>query len=107
MKQGNAVVYEVNLAVDAGAAEAYAEWLGPHIAEVLVCDGFLSAEWFDVEPAGGDDRVHWCVQYRVTDRAALDAYLAGPAGALRADGQARFSGRFTATRRVLVAAVRP
>ena len=107
MKRGTAVVYEVNLAVDAEAAEAYAEWLGPHIAEVMACDGFLSAEWFDVESSGDDGRVHWCVQYRVADRAALDAYLAGPAAALRAAGQARFGGRFTATRRVLWAATRP
>ena len=96
------VVYEVNLAVDADAAEAYAAWLGPHLREVLACDGFVSAAWLDVEDDGeADGRVRWCVQYRVRDRAALAAYLAGPAARLRADGQARFGGRFTATRRIL------
>ena len=95
-----AVVYEVNLAVDAGAAEAYAAWLRPHIAEVVESDGFVSAELFVVE---SDDTtvLRWCVQYRVESRAALDAYLAGPAAAFRADGEARFGGQFTATRRVL------
>ncbi len=102
MKLDNALVYEVNLAVDAGTAEAYAEWLGPHIAEVLERAGFLSAEWLVVDADDDDGRVHWCVQYRVPDRAALAAYLAGPALALRADGAARFGGRFTATRRVMM-----
>lgn len=100
------VIYEVNLAVEPDAAEAYAAWLGPHIQEVLLCDGFLSAEWLRVEPDVADDAgeggpVRWCIQYRLRDRAALDAYLAGPAARLRADGVARFGGRFTATRRVL------
>ena len=96
------VIYEVNLAVDADVAAAYAAWLGPHIGEVLACDGFASAEWFDVEPDGEDDgRVRWCVQYRVESAAALDAYLAGPAAALRAAGVEKFGGRFAAGRRVL------
>ena len=29
------VIYEVNLAVDTEVAEAYADWLGPHIDEIL------------------------------------------------------------------------
>ncbi len=96
------IVYEVNLAVDADAAEAYAAWLGPHIREVLACDGFVSAEWFDVDADGdADGRVRWCVQYRVESAAALDAYLAGPAARLRAEGAEKFGGRFAASRRVL------
>jgi len=78
---------------------------------VLACDGFLSAEWFAVEPdaddAGTDRPIRWCVQYRLRDRAALDAYFAGPAARLRADGVARFGGRFTASRRVLSLAQAP
>ncbi len=105
------LLYEVNLAVEADAAPAYAAWLEGHMPAVLACDGFLSAEWFDVDPddtpAPGSSpgqalRVRWCVQYRVRDRAALDAYFAGPAARLRADGLQRFGGRFEATRRVLV-----
>jgi hypothetical protein len=96
------IVYEVTLAVAADAAGAYAAWLGPHIREVLACDGFRSAEWFEVEPDGeADGQVRWCVQYRLESRAALDAYLAGPAQRLRAEGVETFGGRFTATRRVL------
>jgi hypothetical protein len=99
------VLYEVNLAVDAEIADAYAAWLGPHVAEIAALDGFLGAAWFEVEGGaeGGeaDSRVRWCVQYRLRDRAALQRYFDGPAARFRADGLARFGGRFEATRRVL------
>ena len=100
------VVYEVNLAVDAEIAEAYAAWLGPHIDELLALDGFEAAEWLTVDgPPGSapdDGRIRWCVRYRLRDRAALDAYLARHAARMRGDGLERFSGRFEASRRVLV-----
>ena len=96
------IVYEVNLSVDPEVAGAYAAWLGPHIGELLALDGFRGAEWFDVDPAEPDDgRVRWCVQYRLRDRAALEAYLRDHAARMRGDGLARFRGRFQATRRVL------
>ncbi|MDX1418995.1 MAG: DUF4286 family protein, partial [Rubricoccaceae bacterium] len=71
------VIYEVNLAVDAEIADAYAAWLGPHIGEILALDGFLGADWFEVEPEADtrDGRVRWCVQYRLRDRAALQDYF--------------------------------
>ncbi|MEL6616792.1 MAG: DUF4286 family protein [Bacteroidota bacterium] len=101
------VIYEVNLAVDREVATAYAAWLAPHIDEILALDGFTSAEWWEVEPDGDApeasvDRVRWCVQYRLRDRAALQAYFDHHAARLRGDGLARFAGRFEATRRVLV-----
>ena len=107
------VVYEVALSVDAAVAEAYAAWLGPHIDDVLAVPGFVSAEWWAVEPAGSPhdapeagglgERVEWVVQYRVESRAALDAYFDRHAAQLRGDGLDRFGGRFRASRRVLVA----
>ena len=100
-----AVVYEVNLAVERDVADAFAAWLAPHIDEMLGFDGFEGADWYERRPEdeGGDPDgpVLWTVGYRVRDRAALDAYLAGPAQRMRGDGLARFEGRFTASRRVL------
>lgn len=97
------VVYEVNLAVDADAAEAYAAWLAPHIDEVLAVPGFLSADWLEVEADGSaDGRRQWVVQYRVESREALEAYLREHAERLRGDGLERFGGRFEASRRVLI-----
>lgn len=98
------VVYEVHLSVDREIAEAYANWLGPHIAEMLCLDGFMGAEWFDVEPETIEtDRVQWCVQYRLTSREALQVYFEEQATRLRSEGLTRFAGRFEATRRVLLA----
>lgn len=96
------VVYEVNLVVDAAIAEAFRAWLPGHLAELLAVPGFESAQVFAIEepvPAAGT--VGLCVQYRLRDRAALDAYLCDHAGAMRAAAVARFGDRFRATRRVL------
>jgi len=95
---GTAVEYEVELTVDRSVADAVAAWLPAHIEQVLSCDGFLSAEWRDVD--AGADAVRWCIRYSLRDCAVLDAYLAGPAAALRADGLARFGDRMSAARRV-------
>ncbi|MDX1420132.1 MAG: DUF4286 family protein, partial [Rubricoccaceae bacterium] len=69
----------------------------------LALDGFLGADWFEVEPEADtrDGRVRWCVQYRLRDRAALQDYFDRHAARLRGDGLTRFEGRFEATRRVL------
>ena len=39
------IVYEVNLHIDAIAADEYAEWLGPHIEQILDIEGFQKAEF--------------------------------------------------------------
>lgn len=95
------LIYEVSVAVDADAAGAYRDWLRSHIPEVVAAGGFASATVYDVVDAPADGRLHLVVQYAVPSREALDAYLAGPAAALRADAEARFGRRFTASRRVL------
>lgn len=98
------VVYEVNLDLDAAIQAEYRAWLDAHIAEICALPGFLGASlWEVVEPAPAPGRVALSVQYRLVDRAALDAYLELHAPRLRADGQARFGRRFNASRRVLAA----
>lgn len=94
------IVYEVNLSVERAIADAYRAWLYEHLAQMLALPGFVSAECFAVD---ADDAAHsrFCVQYRLTDAAALDRYLSQDAPRLRADALARFGGRFSATRRVL------
>jgi quinol monooxygenase YgiN len=96
------VVYEVNLDLDAGIREAYLAWLADHVAEIRALPGFTGARQFEVDdPAPAPGRIGLCVQYDLVDRAALEAYLRDHAPRLRADGQARFGGRFTASRRIL------
>ena len=54
------IVYEVNLQVDSIAAEEYAEWLEPHIEQILEIEGFQGAEWFICDSE--DDKVHWSLR---------------------------------------------
>lgn len=99
------IVYEVNLSVDRELADAYRHWLTGHVQAMLALPGFVDAQRFDVlQPAQATDRVEFCVQYRLRDAAALDAYLATHAAAMRADGITRFGDRFSASRRVMVPA---
>lgn len=96
------LTYEVNLRVDAAAAEAYATWLHLHIEELLGEPGFVSAEWWRVEePSAPEGSVQWTIHYRVETAEALQNYFDGPASRFRADGLKRFGGRFDASRRVL------
>jgi hypothetical protein len=96
------VLYEVNIEVDASAHEEYRVWLRDHIAEILALPGFTGAKVFEVlDPPASAGRIGLCVQYALKDQAALDDYLREHAPRLRADGMARFGGRFQASRRVL------
>jgi Domain of unknown function (DUF4286) len=97
-----AVIYEVNIEVDAAAQDDYRAWLHDHIAEILALPGFVRATTFEVlDPPPSAGRVGLCVQYVLKDREALDDYLRDHAPRLRADGVGRFGDRFQATRRVL------
>ena len=99
-----ALVYEVTLDLEAGIRAAYLEWLTDHVAEICALPGFTGATVFGItEPPPAPGRTGLCVQYRLTGQAALDAYFQDHAPRLRADGEARFGGRFSATRRVLAA----
>ena len=96
------VIYEVNIEVDAAAHDDYRLWLRAHIDEILALPGFTGAKVFDVlEPPPAAGRIGLCVQYALRDQTALDDYLRDHAPRLRADGMAKFGGRFQAQRRVL------
>lgn len=96
------IVYEVTLQVDRDIVAAYLEWLHGHIAQIVALPGFVGAQLFDlVEDDAANLQRGFVVCYRLHDRAALQCYFDKFAPALRADGQARFGGRFSATRRVL------
>ncbi len=92
-------IYEVNLTVTADI-DSFALWLDEHIREILRIDGFVSAEWFEVEHDTPNEK-QWTVHYRLHNRESLDAYFTHHAERMRADGLQRFGGKFSATRRVL------
>jgi len=98
----SAVIYEVNLAIDAAIAGEYRSWLDGHVEEILALPGFVDARILEVlEPRPAADEVVLCVQYTLRDRAALDAYLREHAARMRSDAIAHFGQRFRAQRRVL------
>ena len=102
MSDAPGIAYEVEIDLDAGIEADYRAWLQGHVAEILALPGFTGACVQDVlEPAPAAGRVALCVRYLLRDDAALQAYLTRHAPRLRADGVARFGGRFEARRRVL------
>jgi hypothetical protein len=79
---------------DKATADRFADWLtGGHIADVIA-GGALSGRMIrlDDDPGtgagGGPIRIE--TQYLFASRKAYDAYAAGPAVALRAEGVAKF-----------------
>jgi hypothetical protein len=95
------ILYEVNLDADAAIEQSFDTWLRDHIADVLQFDGFVSAEILDDASTAAEGRIRRTVQYRLRDRAALDAYLRDHAPRMRSDGVGKFGDRYTAERRVL------
>lgn len=88
--------------VVAAAEEPYRAWLAVHIRELLELPGFCSAEFFEVQADPAESGfVNLCVQYRLSSANALARYLEVDAPRMRADGQLRFAGQFTATRRIM------
>jgi hypothetical protein len=96
------IVYEVDLAIDADIIDDYRAWLQPHVDAMLQLPGFIEARILEVlDPPPAPDETGLCVQYALRDRASLERYLVEYAPRMRAEGTARFDGRFRAQRRVL------
>ena len=93
------IVYEVRAVLAPEIADAYRAWLEPHIHEILAIEGFTQAELLAED--GEDGRPVLTVRYHLESRDALERYIRDHAPRLRADGLARFGGRFEASRRVL------
>ncbi len=91
------ILYEVVIDVAPEIRDDYLTWLRPHMDEMLTFDGFLSADLY----VNSEDKNEITCHYRLRDRAAMDAYLDGPAKAMRADGVERFGDKMKARRRIL------
>jgi hypothetical protein len=97
------VVYEVNLDVDSAIFAEYRAWLTEHVHAMLAIAGFSGAEIFERrDPAPPPRQRSLCVHYRLAGMADLERYLRDDAPRMRADGQQRFPGRFSASRRILI-----
>ncbi|MEO1573601.1 MAG: DUF4286 family protein [Pseudomonadota bacterium] len=104
------VIYEVNLAIAPARGDEFDAWLQDHVQAMLELPGFTGAQTLAVEPelnAPPDAPLRRTVQYRLTDRAALDRYFEQHAARMRADGVTRFGDDMSATRRILAEPVVP
>ena len=93
-------VYEVTLSIEREVAADFDAWLASHVRDMLELPGFVRAVTFSAED---DDpgRVRRITQYFLEDDEALEAYLSGPAEAMRQEALLRFPDRINASRRVL------
>lgn len=99
------ILYEVNLDVQTSIFAQYRVWLDEHVRAMIALPGFLGADVYEREdPAAPAGQRSLCVHYRLAGRAEFERYLREDAPRMRADGLARFPGKFSASRRVLVPA---
>lgn len=94
------IIYEVNLLIDSEIEQTYRVWLDAHVREILALPGFIDAEILE-EKTSEAGKIALSVRYRLSSQADLDSYLADHAPRLRAEGQNKFGGRFSASRRIL------
>ena len=105
---GPKVIYEVNLQIDADIVDEYVAWLVPHMQEMLTLPGFTSCQLADTVDlsqgcVGAPDpgrSVHMTATYLLESREKLQEYFDVHAKRLRGDGTSRFTGKFSATRRI-------
>ena len=99
------IAYEVNLDVDVDVFPAFRSWLDEHVRHMLALPGFVSAEILEcTDPPPPAGRRSLCTIYLLDSEADLQRYLREDAPRMRADGLERFPGKFTAARRILIAA---
>jgi hypothetical protein len=98
--RGAGITYEVALEPEPEILAEFEAWLEDHVDAMLLLPGFTGAS---IHKARDPDSGHplRIVRYGLTDQAALDRYLAEQAPQMRAEGMARFGGRFRASRRVV------
>ena len=102
MSAATGLVYEVCIEVEEAVAADYRDWLRGHVAGILALPGFLGATLSEVlDPVPPAGFAGLCVHYRLESEAAYADYLRDHAPRMRAEGEARFGGRFRAWRRVL------
>lgn len=101
------VLYSVHIMVRHEVYEQYLEWLKTeHIAEVLACPGFLSADLCyrkggSMEASSKEIRIN----YHLESEDALKKYIQEYAMPLREKGIEKFPGQFSAQREVYLDSV--
>lgn len=94
------LIYEVTVNVDPEVADEFLVWLQHHVDEMKALDPIDDA-WLYRSVDEADGAIVFVSRYAMADRASYQRYLDQFAASMRSDGQARFGGRFTASRRLL------
>ncbi len=99
--QTAAITYEVALEPDEEILGEFEAWLEHHMDDMLALPGFTGASVHQAEDpdTGAQLRI---VRYELADRAALERYFEEFAPRMRAEGLAKFGGRFRASRRIVL-----
>lgn len=95
------ILYEVNAEIKKDLANAYLEWLGPHIEKILKEPGFISAQVFQ-EKDECSAAAHFTVHYSVESSKDLENYFKGPAPKFRQEAVQKFGENLSIRRRELV-----
>ncbi|MEO0345248.1 MAG: DUF4286 family protein [Pseudomonadota bacterium] len=95
----NRVVYEVSLRISDDQSVALGAWLPEHIDSMLALPGFIEAQYFDPHREDDGGWTH-TVQYILSNRDALDAYLENDAPRMRQDGIDRFGDAMSSSRSI-------
>lgn len=91
------VIYEVNLKIDSSVYNDFIMWHKGHMAELIALPGFEKAILYK----DGEDPSCISVQYHLKNMDALDHYSTHHAPKLQAEGEQKFSGKVTVSRRIL------
>jgi hypothetical protein len=95
-----AIIYEVNLKVDASVGKEFKNWLAEHLDLMLQLPGFLRAEyWSELDPSVGTQG--YCVRYELESKAAFERYVKEHAAGMRQEAFRLFGNQFQASRRLL------
>lgn len=89
--------YEVNLHLNPEIRESYLQWLNGHIKEMLSFQGFLAANLY--EDCEDSNRIIVC--YDIENESDMNTYLENHAKTMRQEAEELFSGKFSASRRIL------
>lgn len=98
MQKTSHLIYNVTINIDDSVHDEWLAWIKEHIPQVLATGKFLEAKLTKVlieEELGGQT---YSIQYRVPNKAALQAYYTEDAERLRQDGLQRFADKMLAFR---------
>lgn len=95
------IIYEVNISVEKSILQEYISWLEGHIQEITNYPGFVRANLSKEEQGDNESREKYAICYTVKTQADLQQYLAKYAQKMRQEGEEKFKGKFTITRRIL------